>query len=403
VFLVVLSACSKLLGLGDVTYEGGDDGAGGVCGDGVVAGSEQCDDGNRIPFDGCSPTCTIETMCKGGACIATCGDGLVSETEECDDGNRVNGDGCDRNCKLEPDSGFDCALSDQPPADALVIPILYRDMLYNGTQSPPAEAPGHPDFESFHSGLAPGLVQSTLGDDNKPVWRSDVGNGSAAPPSLSGPVDFCWWYHDTDCDDGGSKNPFARPVFLDLAGQPTTLTLKQVTPGVYQLDDQTFFPLDGLGWNTLAGATAQTDLGVDGRPHNFAFTSELHDPFTYDASRRPTIGIIGDDDVWVFINGHLAIDLGGVHAATSGSVTLDSTQVTRFGLVNGGMYSIDLFHAKRHTQPSTFKLTLSGFVRTVTTCTPICGDGRVVGNEACDDGPGNGMPGHCNATCSGRL
>src|SRR5215468_1790429 len=30
---------------------------GGVCGDGVKTGSKQCDDGNLVPYDGCSPTC----------------------------------------------------------------------------------------------------------------------------------------------------------------------------------------------------------------------------------------------------------------------------------------------------------------------------------------------------------
>jgi hypothetical protein len=62
-----------------------------------------------------------------------------------------------------------------------------------------------------------------------------------------------------------------------------------------------------------------------------------------------------------------------------------------------------MFQAERHTQQSTYKLTLSGFVHALTTCTPICGDGKVVGNEVCDDGPLNGTPGHCNATCSGRI
>ncbi|MSP17683.1 MAG: DUF4215 domain-containing protein, partial [Myxococcales bacterium] len=31
-----------------------------VCGDGAMAGFEQCDDGNTIPGDGCSGTCTRE-------------------------------------------------------------------------------------------------------------------------------------------------------------------------------------------------------------------------------------------------------------------------------------------------------------------------------------------------------
>jgi hypothetical protein len=105
----------------------------------------------------------------------------------------------------------------------------------------------------------------------------------------------------------------------------------------------------------------------------------------------------------VFINGHLAVDLGGIHAANNGSVTLDAAHATQFGLVNGGMYSIDMFQAERHTSASTYTLTLSGFVHTVSTCTPICGDGVVEGNEVCDDGVNNGAYGGCMPGCGARA
>ena len=67
-----------------------------VCGDGVIQGSEECDDKNKIMNDFC-------TNCK----IAVCGDGIVNKSvagskiatlEVCDDGNRVVGDTCSPNC-----------------------------------------------------------------------------------------------------------------------------------------------------------------------------------------------------------------------------------------------------------------------------------------------------------------
>jgi fibro-slime domain-containing protein len=370
-----------------------------TCGDGTKEGSEQCDDGNLVPYDGCSPTCTVEPRCTGGTCTAVCGDGLKFPNEECDDGNLQDGDGCSSQCK--PETGFNCAANNQPPATTLIIPILYRDMLYSGTRSPPFAAPGHADFQDLNSGVAHGLVRATLGADGKPVWRSDSGDNTGQ--SLHGAVNFCWWYHDTGCNGASSTNSFARPVFLDAAVKPTTLTLTQISANVYQFNDQTFFPLDGLGWNAVAGATPQTDVGNDNVRHNFAFTSELHYPFTYDAKTTPTFDFTGDDDVWVFINGRLAVDLGGIHNASDGSVTLDAAHATQFGLVDGGMYSIDMFQAERHTVASTYKLTLSGFVHTVTTCSPICGDGKVVGNEVCDDGFNDGRPGGCMPGCLARA
>src|SRR5262249_31723148 len=122
-----------------------------VCGDGVKEGFEQCDDGNLIPYDGCSPTCTVEPKCAGGMCTATCGDGLKFPQEACDDGNNIAGDGCSPTCTIEP--GWQCTAVDQPPPPTLDIPILYRDMLYNGTTVP---GQGHPDFQSYCCGVVTG-------------------------------------------------------------------------------------------------------------------------------------------------------------------------------------------------------------------------------------------------------
>ena len=69
-----------------------------VCGDGVVDVTEECDDGNTDPGDGCSSTCLIEF----------CGNGLVEGAEECDDGNLVDGDGCSQVCTAE-EVGSECA------------------------------------------------------------------------------------------------------------------------------------------------------------------------------------------------------------------------------------------------------------------------------------------------------
>jgi fibro-slime domain-containing protein len=365
------------------------------CGDGLLEGQEQCDDHNVAPYDGCSPTCTIEPACAGGSCTAVCGDGLKFPQEACDDGNTKNGDGCSATCQIE--AGWTCQAIDQPPTATLPIPILYRDMLYDGTTVP---GPGHADFEQFQGSVTTGLVQSTLGTDSEPVWKS---NGPVGGELLTGPVPFCWWYHDGGCAGAGSVNPFAKRVFLDLTGNPTSLLLvRQGTTNVYRFNSTAFFPVDRLGWN--AGANPQTDAACTGTAqHNFSFTSELHYPFTYQSSSSPVFQFTGDDDVWVFINGHLAVDLGGTHGASSGSITLDPATATTLGLVNGGMYSIDMFQAERHTCASNYRLTLSGFVHTVSQCAPVCGDGTVQGNEVCDDGINNGQYGSCLPGCTGRA
>ncbi len=60
------------------------------CGDGIRNGTEQCDDGNQLPGDGCDPACRSE--------FHGCGDGKLDAGEECDDGNRIDNDACANDC-----------------------------------------------------------------------------------------------------------------------------------------------------------------------------------------------------------------------------------------------------------------------------------------------------------------
>jgi cysteine-rich repeat protein len=123
-----------------------------VCGDGKVnhaaSPSEQCDDGNTAPGDGCSPLCQFERCgnhaldpgeqcdgdlglrpCNVKTCLQeTCGNGILDNDpstgvhEECDDGGTLNGDGCSHDCHVErcgngildPEEQCDGLLGDQP-------------------------------------------------------------------------------------------------------------------------------------------------------------------------------------------------------------------------------------------------------------------------------------------------
>jgi fibro-slime domain-containing protein len=71
--------------------------------------------------------------------------------------------------------------------------------------------------------------------------------------------------------------------------------------------------------------------------------------------------------LWVFVNGHLGIDLGGLHPERSRSIELDKV-AKDFGLVLGKTYPLDLFHAERHTNASHFRVETS---IVFTNCNPI--------------------------------
>lgn len=86
---------------------------GAVCGDGVKAGDEECDDGNRSSDDACSLWCT-ELV------VAVCGDDVREGDEECDGADVAAGLVCDGACMLVPETS-EVVINEilaQPAADA---------------------------------------------------------------------------------------------------------------------------------------------------------------------------------------------------------------------------------------------------------------------------------------------
>jgi len=77
-----------------------------VCGDNIVGGTEQCDDGNTNNND----DCIIDTNSSYECMNAICGDGYLwnqgTGAEQCDDSNTDNGDGCSSTCLIE--NGWGC-------------------------------------------------------------------------------------------------------------------------------------------------------------------------------------------------------------------------------------------------------------------------------------------------------
>ena len=181
----------------------------------------------------------------------------------------------------------------------------------------------NPDFELVIGGMHPGLVASTL------TGNSPTAISFGSPGYITSAASFAEWY--------GSAAPSI----------PYAITLNETAPGsgTYSYSNNSFFPIDGL----LLG-------NYGGSGHNFHFTYQISATFDYHPGTGQTFSFTGDDDVWVFFDKKLGVDLGGVHSAASQSVDMD----TLFGPNKAaGNYSFDFFFAERHTTQSNLSITTS--------------------------------------------
>ncbi len=198
------------------------------------------------------------------------------------------------------------------------------------------ETGGHPDFQAFDGkGPTLGMVLADLGTDSKPAYTGiceanyDRAMCKYQQQSTSA-ADFSQWYN--------YAQDVNKPYIVYLSLEPNG--------DVYTFHSDFFFPLDNAGWGNFGNAQ-------DKKPHNFNFTTEVHTEFKYNGGEKFTF--IGDDDVWVFVNKKLAVDLGGLHPPETGSIVLDD-RAAELGLVPGNTYALDLFHAERHTNASNFRV-----------------------------------------------
>jgi fibro-slime domain-containing protein len=260
------------------------------------------------------------------------------------------------------------AAADDPPApDTIELAGIIRDFKEWTVPG------GHPDFEHMPQngfGRYSGNVDTTLGVDGKPVF---TGDGAKVAREWRDAEHRQISYSVYDPDLGDIEGHFAAPStgginsagsfaqwYRDMPGvclsAPLTITLVRQPDGLYVFDDKAdpdysdlggFFPIDGQLFGNSGG---QPD-------HNFHFTYELHAEFTYDADGDQHFKFVGDDDVWVFIDGRLVIDLGGVHAAHDQYVDL-----SRLGLDDGETYTLDFFFAQRHRPQSNFRIETNIFL-----------------------------------------
>jgi fibro-slime domain-containing protein len=190
------------------------------------------------------------------------------------------------------------------------------------------------------NGARPGLVLDTLDGNVKPQYNA---NPPAPPapwagsnPQITSSNSFGEWYNTID------------DVNIEIAGE---IELVETAPnsGIWSFSSDAFYPLTDLGFGNNVTPNWANEQYPD---WNGAFTTEIHVQFQYVAGQEFTF--IGDDDVWVFIDGELALDVGGLHGPVEATITLDD-----LNLVADEWYSMDVFHAERCGSGSHFRIDTS--------------------------------------------
>lgn len=210
---------------------------------------------------------------------------------------------------------------------------------------------GHPDFENFlplgdydgckdavypiisENGASTGFDKDNKTPSFNPEWDCSPFD------HFAGPQYFKHWFDD-------------YPPDINRAFE-VGLTFDIFDDCKIRYENRNFFPIDDNAPKRSLNVPALETFGhlQEAYPeHNFGFTMEFHTTFTYIRGANQTFHFEGDDDVWVFINDSLLIDLGGLHSPLSASINLD--QLPDGFLRNEKTYDFDFFFAERHSYGS---------------------------------------------------
>jgi fibro-slime domain-containing protein len=378
-----------------------------VCGDGFVFPNEECDDGNKTDGDGCSKGCRNE---PGWICT------------QAPMGKKMLVPMVARDFKYHTPSDFEPKVLGQKEPSRGMAQDLLNDKgkpEYTGLQGSAIKVESKSTFAQWYTDVA-GVNHATatklaLWDNKHGAYVNRWGaNGEQyyatekayycgkkgeelTDPDAGVPIPCTSsTASSTECTTRNAAGLEMLRCFLDpakldtyqaiyitkrLDGTPlwfpvdgeTTITPKSEfegakIPPMYETGDDKnekgTWPYDVIDPNKDSPNDKARAV-----PHNFSFTTEVRYWFRYETGKTYQLEFLGGDDLWVFVNNRLAVDMGGIHMGVLGSVDLVA-KAASLGLKPGNVYEIAVFHAERGADTSSLKITLPPFNAAASECYP---------------------------------
>ena len=216
-----------------------------------------------------------------------------------------------------------------------------------------------------------GIVGFELGEDYLPVA---IGGKLDANLGLA---DMTRWFAEV----GGKSKAYSGTLKLNYRGGEKA---------EFSYVNNDFYPLDAAGFSY--GDKANTD------GHNHLFTMNFAVPFMVTASGDEAFEIVADDDTFVFVGNELAVDMGGIHDATSGRLAINDKGEVYTGVADEELaYSginvtkdenlvVRIFHADRDSENSVFRVKFKGMKLNVISTQLADADGVQIAYDPSDPG-----------------